>query len=342
VKIQAKNALALLVTVFLMIPILPAAAQETAITRTQKLPGIDYQIAYPDGWHAKATDTAVSISQKRADFDQALGSSFAREGIEISFSVHDAQSNLNALADATRELFDCDCTTTQTELFGVPALQFRVTDAAGNAILMMVGIYEDNSFVLNVTAPSDAALDDFMPTWERIRNSIEPHVVQLYDVANAGFSVAYPQAWTVEATDSSIIIAESQTDIETVLESGRVDSASRNVITVEYARRADLAQHGLPLDATLEDFVSFNARYFGITEDSLDATPTPVIVFGEPAVEIRFTNGTSAKLVVMGYLYDEAYVIVLTSPSREARDAFLPTWDALLESTQAYTETVQF
>jgi hypothetical protein len=48
-------------------------------------------------------------------------------------------------------------------------LQFRVNDTAGNAVLMTIGIYEETSFVLGVTALSD----DFMPTWERICASIE-------------------------------------------------------------------------------------------------------------------------------------------------------------------------
>jgi hypothetical protein len=44
----------------------------------------------------------------------------------------------------------------------------------------------------------------------------------------------------------------------------------------------------------------------------------------------------------MGYFHDEAYTITLTSPSRAARDAFIPEWRALLESTQTYTDAVQF
>ena len=57
-------------------------------------------------------------------------------------------------------------------LFGVSALSVRSNSGIGWGIRIM-GFLNQEAFLLSITAPTEEALDSFIPIWERMLSSIK-------------------------------------------------------------------------------------------------------------------------------------------------------------------------
>ncbi len=68
---------------------------------------------------------------------------------------------------------------TETVLFGEPALRAKSDSSTGWGIAIM-GFRKQEAFLLSIEAPTAEALDEFLPTWEKMLESIEASGGQRY------------------------------------------------------------------------------------------------------------------------------------------------------------------
>ena len=61
----------------------------------------------------------------------------------------------------------------ESEVFGAPALAARAFDGE-SWVYTLMGFVNDEAFLLSLEAPSEEALDTFMPTFEQMVASIAP------------------------------------------------------------------------------------------------------------------------------------------------------------------------
>ena len=63
---------------------------------------------------------------------------------------------------------------TDSTWFGAPARRFTGTVGFARIVNCLLGRTAKSAFLLCIGAPSEQALDEFMPTWEQMLASIEP------------------------------------------------------------------------------------------------------------------------------------------------------------------------
>jgi hypothetical protein len=96
---------------------------------------------------------------------------------------------------------------------------------------------------------------------------------------------------------------------------------------------------GLPENATLDDLLTFNLRQLGLEQLS---HVEEVEVFGVPALSTLVSNRRTGMVAVavQGFIdlpdsrspSERGFLITVEAPTRAEIDAFLPTWEAMLES----------
>ena len=86
---------------------------------------------------------------------------------------------------------------------------------------------------------------------------------------------------------------------------------------------------GLPENPTLDDLLELNRGFFE-WDESLEVTELEI--FDVPAYSVETGDGSSWGVNLMGIRGDEAFLFGFGAPSEEARAAFLPTWDRMLQS----------
>ena len=88
-------------------------------------------------------------------------------------------------------------------------------------------------------------------------------------------------------------------------------------------------------DPTAQDLLEFNISNFGWTDVG---DTEEVEVFGTTAVVVRFVDRDGdLNIAYQGVRRDTDDIFILTvgAPTEENLDAFLPTWEAMLESITA-------
>jgi hypothetical protein len=141
-----------------------------------------------------------------------------------------------------------------------------------------------------------------------------------HELAPVGYQIRHPGDWrvTIDGPVSRI-----------------VEPAADGIQVVFDARdRAFMQELGLRPDATIDDLVTFNTAYFGITyamvEQQSDAT-----VFGAPSRRIRFVQANGVVFdAIMGFRGDLVFLLYASAPSAEAMSAFAETFAAMVESLE--------
>ena len=163
-----------------------ATSTQFELTETHVFSGFEFSIDYPAGWLADTNAPASIISELEADHQLALQEEdFDPLGYGIFFDHRDLpfmqelglpdNPTLDDLLELNRRFFDWEesIEVTELEIFGVPAYSVK-TSASSRWGVNIMGIRGDEAFLFGFGAPSEAARDDFLPTWDRILQSITP------------------------------------------------------------------------------------------------------------------------------------------------------------------------
>ena len=157
-----------------------------------------------------------------------------------------------------------------------------------------------------------------------------PELSERTSFAGFSFSIAHPSGWLVATDDPVTIINELAEDHETALQDERPPAIGYGV-ALDHRDMVFMRGLGLPEEPTLQDLFELNSGFFEWT-NSLQATETEV--FDAPALAIKAQEGENWTQTLMGFANEEAFLLSLTAPTEEALDAFLPTWEKMLQSIE--------
>lgn len=167
------------------------AATEVAFAATEAarvihvFTGFGFSIEHPEGWLAETRLTVTIISELEEDHDHAFGDPFPRAGYQVFLDHRDVpfmqsiglpeNATLDDLLELNINEFDWQVSDVlETEIFGVPALRVKYDhDNENGAHVFYMGFIEGEAFLFGLGAPSEDAIDEFMPTWEKMIESIE-------------------------------------------------------------------------------------------------------------------------------------------------------------------------
>lgn len=152
------------------------ATPAPVLGQTTPLTDSGFTIDYPAGWLARANGSATLIEEHPNACDLRDGICVVHDHLNmatLSAMGLPQQANLQAMLVLNRHFFAWKELTEpeETEVFGVPALGLRYYDDGVHGYILM-GYVNDEGFLLNISAPSAAALDEILPTFAAMRASI--------------------------------------------------------------------------------------------------------------------------------------------------------------------------
>lgn len=160
-------------------------------------------------------------------------------------------------------------------------------------------------------------------------------VTETYEIPGFGFSIDYPTGWAIDTRDPVTVIASSEAALQARFSDSN-PAPETVVITLDHRTVEFLQGIGLAAeDPTAQDLLEFNSNEFGWTDIS---DPEEVEVFGTTALVVRFGDPRGGfNLAYQGVRpdVDDVFLLSVGSPTEENLDAFLPTWEAMLESITA-------
>ena len=161
----------------------------------------------------------------------------------------------------------------------------------------------------------------------------EVSLSQTQELPNFGYTINYPEGYFTISEGTALTISESAAQAEAVFTAPPLESYS---IDFFYDSLENMQQGGLPEDPTARDVMAFNVAAFGVPEPTV---VEDITIFGVPAVRIEttatFADPAWPLVGIMGVHEGRAFSLVLHSPDEEARDAFQPIWEQMLDSIQA-------
>jgi hypothetical protein len=154
------------------------------VTETYSIPDFGYSIDYPAGWFVETRDTTTEIGQIEEDL---FSDSNEGDGVGVSLD-HRTVAFLQGIGLASddptaQDLVDFNTTEfdwtdvrdpADVEVFGSPAIRVRVTKPDGGEAVQYQGIRSDTGegFLFGFGAPTGEILDEFLPTWNVMFESI--------------------------------------------------------------------------------------------------------------------------------------------------------------------------
>ena len=142
------------------------------------------------------------------------------------------------------------------------------------------------------------------------------------------FSVDYPAGWLADTRAPASIISELEADHELALQEADFDAQGYG-ISFDHRDMPFMQGLGLPENPTLDDLLELNRGFFE-WQDSIEVTELEI--FGVPAYSVETDDGSSWGVNLMGIRGNEAFLFGFGAPSEAAREAFMPTWDLMLQS----------
>lgn len=160
--------------------VLPAGGTATpagvALTQSTPLTGSGFKISYPAGWVARSNGTTTFIEDHANSCDNHDGICVVHDHLSMAtlkgMGLADP-ADLQAMLALNRRFFSWqeDGEPQQTQLFGVPALSVHYFDDGVYGYILM-GYVNNEGFILNLSAPTQAKLDEILPTFTAMRASI--------------------------------------------------------------------------------------------------------------------------------------------------------------------------
>jgi hypothetical protein len=158
--------------------------------------------------------------------------------------------------------------------------------------------------------------------------SAQFELTETYVVSDFDFSVDYPSGWLADTLAPVTIISELEEDHELALQEADFDAKGYQV-TLDHRDMPFMLSLGLPENPTLDDLLELNRGFFD-WEESIEVTELEI--FGVRAYSVEGNDGPTWGISLMGIRGDEAFLFGFGAPSEEARGAFMPTWDRMLQS----------
>jgi hypothetical protein len=147
------------------------------LAETARLTDSGFKISYPAGWVVRANGSTTLIEEHANACDLHDGVCVVHDHLNmatLSAMGLPEQRNLEAMLVLNRHFFTWKelAEPEETQVFGVPALGLHYYDEIYGYILM--GYVNDEGFLLNLSAPTEAELDQILPTFTAMRASIVP------------------------------------------------------------------------------------------------------------------------------------------------------------------------
>ena len=178
------------------------------------------------------------------------------------------------------------------------------------------------------SVPEEAASDQLELAETDNAASDQVKLTETHVFSGFEFSVDYPAGWLADINAPASIISELEADHELSLQEADFDLQGYQ-ISFDHRDMPFMQSIGLPDSPTMDDLLELNRGFFD-WPDTIEVTE--VKIFGVPAYRVETDDGSSWGVNLMGIHGDEAFLFGFGAPSEEARDAFLPTWDRMLQS----------
>ena len=164
----------------------PVPLADLSLTEMHVFAGFGFSIDYPSAWFADTRESVTAISELLEDHERALvEGDFPARGYAISLDHRPMafMGEVGLLGDPTLDdLFKLNAQffewqdqaeSSEVVVFGVPALKVKGlgSNSWGNSLM---GFLDDEAFLLTIRAPSEQALDEVLPLWDRMVESIRP------------------------------------------------------------------------------------------------------------------------------------------------------------------------
>ena len=210
----------------------------------------------------------------------------------------------------------------------------------GAALLLVAAACSDGDASPEVSAAATvASTSTTTPTTTTTEASAVPsetplpaEVTETYTIPGFGYSIDYPIGWLVETRGSFTVIVQTEEQLQVVFSDAGAAPVAVSV-SLDHRTVAFLQSIGLASDdPTAQDLLEFNTSNFGWT-DIRDLGEEGV--FGATAAVARVTNSAGGfSINYQGVRPDtgEVFLLSLLAPTEESLDAFLPAWEAMLES----------
>ena len=181
---------------------------------------------------------------------------------------------------------------------------------------------------VELTEPDEAASDQVELTESDEATPDQVELTETHFFSGFEFSVDYPAGWLADTNAPTSTISELEADHELALQEEEFDPQGYG-ISFDHRDMPFMQELGLPEDPTLDDLLELNRGFFE-WDESIEVTELEI--FGVPAYSVETDDGSSWGVNLMGIRGDEAFIFGFGAPSEEARAAFLPTWDLMLQS----------
>ena len=164
-------------------------------------------------------------------------------------------------------------------------------------------------------------------------------LTETLEISNSsfGFRIAYPAGWTTDRHQQVTVINELAADQQHAFDGTFVTQGYS--IRFESISLRQMRQLGLqPANATPEEFFQVNSQRYSYQQPVETADLT---FLARPALRAQTVDGAgNAVSTVQGVIDGAGYMLTLAAPSPEALDAFLPTWEQMLDSIEYFKGTV--
>ena len=155
------------------------------LTETHVFPDFGYSIDYPAGWVTGTKNNLTIITQLEEDQQRIFSDDSSPKGYYVTLDHLDIARlyDLGLSQNPTlRDLLRFNVLflgmpqpreTRQISLFGVPTLRVKAAEEDQWGVAYF-GVKDERFFLFVLTAVSEEALDEFMPTWNQMVESIKP------------------------------------------------------------------------------------------------------------------------------------------------------------------------
>lgn len=148
----------------------PVLSQSTPLTNS------GFTISYPEGWVVRTNGSTTLIEEHVNACELHDGICVVHDHLSLAMLFEmglPQQANLQAMLVLNRAYFTWKelAKPEETEVFGVPALGVRYYDDGVYGYILM-GYVNNEGFLLNIAAPTEAELDQILPTFTAMRQSI--------------------------------------------------------------------------------------------------------------------------------------------------------------------------
>ena len=164
-------------------------------------------------------------------------------------------------------------------------------------------------------------------------------LTETLEISNAilGMRIAYPAGWSVDNQRQITVINQLAVDQERAFDDDFVTQGYS--IHFEYFTARQMRQLGFqPASTTVAEFFDANSQRYGYQQP---VETSDLSFLANPALRAQTIDGAGNSVsTVQGLMGGVGIILTLAAPSPETLDAFLPTWEHMLDSVELFKGTV--